>query len=134
MSEETISGTGRYPALGSADLATPYRAPGLAARPGADATPASQVVAEPAKLAAVQPAKQPSAEEINSAIAVANANLSSSNRTLDYRVDAVTGISIAMIRNSQTGVVVATDARAPTSLRSPGCWPTGHPASTCCWT
>lgn len=106
MSEETISGTGRYPALGSADLATPYRAPGLAARPGADATPASQVVAEPAKLAAVQPAKQPSAEEINSAIAVANANLSSSNRTLDYRVDAVTGISIAMIRNSQTGVVV----------------------------
>jgi uncharacterized FlaG/YvyC family protein len=50
--------------------------------------------------------KQPGTDEINTALAAANANLSNSNRTLDYRVDAVTGISIAMIRNTQTGAVV----------------------------
>ena len=50
--------------------------------------------------------KQPTTQEIDAAVAAANANLSSSNRQLDYRVDAATGISIAMIRNSQTGVVV----------------------------
>ena len=55
---------------------------------------------------ATQPAKQPTREEIDSAIAAANANLSSSNRVLDYRLDPATGISIAMIRNSQTGVVL----------------------------
>jgi uncharacterized FlaG/YvyC family protein len=53
-----------------------------------------------------QSATRPSAADVDKAVAAANANLSSSNRTLDYRVDAVTGISIATIRNSTTGVVV----------------------------
>jgi uncharacterized FlaG/YvyC family protein len=67
------------------------------------AAPVAQAVA-PADTA--QPAKQPTTQEIDSAIAAANANLASSDRVLDYRVDAATGISIAMIRNSQTGAVL----------------------------
>jgi uncharacterized FlaG/YvyC family protein len=39
-------------------------------------------------------------------VARANANLASSNRVLDFRVDAATGLSIAMIRDAQTGAVV----------------------------
>lgn len=105
MSEEEIGASGQFPTLTSADFATSYQSPSGAARPSVSTSPASQVSAESAATTA-QPAKQPTTEEINSALAAANANLSSSNRTLDYRVDAVTGISIAMIRNSQTGVVL----------------------------
>jgi uncharacterized FlaG/YvyC family protein len=65
-----------------------------------------QTVNESASAVAAQPAKQPTSAEISDAIAAANANLSSSDRTLEYRVDAATGISIATIRNSQTGVVL----------------------------
>ncbi len=50
--------------------------------------------------------KAPSSEEIAAAVSAANVNLASSNRSLEYRVDAATGISIAMIRNTQTGAVV----------------------------
>jgi uncharacterized FlaG/YvyC family protein len=65
-----------------------------------------QTVSESASVVAAQSAKQPTAAEVSDAIAAANANLSSSNRSLEYRVDAATGISIATIRNSQTGVVL----------------------------
>jgi len=103
MSEEEISASGQYPALSSTDFATSYQTPSGAARPGVSTSPASQV---PNPASGAQPVKQPSTDEVNSALAAANANLSNSNRTLDYRVDAVTGISIAMIRNTQTGAVV----------------------------
>ena len=119
MSEEEISATGQFPALGSADFATSYQAPNSAPRQSVGATSAAQTVSEPAAAvtstataatssaaAASQSAKQASAQEISDAVAAANVNLASSNRTLDYRVDAVTGISITTIRNSQTGVVV----------------------------
>jgi uncharacterized FlaG/YvyC family protein len=106
MSEEEISASGQYPTLSSTDFATSYQTPSGAARPGVSTSPATQVSAESASAASAQPVKQPSTDEINSALAAANANLSNSNRTLDYRVDAVTGISIAMIRNTQTGAVV----------------------------
>jgi uncharacterized FlaG/YvyC family protein len=65
-----------------------------------------QTVNESSSAVATPAAKPPTAAEVSAAIAKANANLSSSDRTLDYRVDAQTGISIATIRNSQTGVVV----------------------------
>jgi uncharacterized FlaG/YvyC family protein len=106
MSEEEISATGQFPAPSSADFATAYQAPSGAARQGVSTSPAQQVASQPATTTAAQPAKQPTTDEINSAVAAANANLSSSNRTLDYRVDAVTGLSIAMIRNSRTGEVL----------------------------
>lgn len=110
MSEEEISATGQVPALSSADFATSYQAPNSAPRQSVGATSTAQSVNESAAAATAtavsQPAKQPSAQEISDAVAAANVNLASSNRTLDYRVDAVTGISITTIRNSQTGVVV----------------------------
>ena len=105
MSEEEISATGEYPSLISTDFATSYRTPSTPTQPSVGATPVVQPVAAAAEVA-TQPAKEPTQAEITSAVAAANANLSSSNRTLEYRVDAATGISIATILNSQTGVVV----------------------------
>jgi uncharacterized FlaG/YvyC family protein len=104
MAEQETSASGQYPALGSADLSSPYQSPAAAAAPAR--APAPQAVARPQAAATTQPAKLPTTQEINSAIAAANANLANSDRVLDYRVDAATGISIAMIRNSQTGEVL----------------------------
>jgi uncharacterized FlaG/YvyC family protein len=103
---EDISATGQVPALGSTDFSTPYQTPDSAARQSVSATPPAPVVATSQVAGAAQPAKPPTTQEIASAIAAANENLASSNRVLDYRVDAATGISIAMIRNSQTGAVL----------------------------
>jgi uncharacterized FlaG/YvyC family protein len=106
MSEEEISATGQVPALSSADFATSYQAPNSAPRQSVGTPSTAQTVNQSAAAATATAAKQPSAREISDAIAAANVNLTSSNRTLDYQVDAVTGISITTIRNSQTGVVV----------------------------
>jgi uncharacterized FlaG/YvyC family protein len=107
MAEEEISATGQFPALNSAGFATSYQTPDGSASQKADASAADKVAATPAVVAGAAPVtKQPTTQEIEAAVAAANANLSSSNRQLDYRVDAATGISIAMIRNSQTGVVL----------------------------
>ena len=103
MTEEEISASGQYPALGSADLSTSYPPSEATARARVSPAPAAQAVAA---TDAARSAKQPTAQEIDSAIAAANANLASSNRELDYRVDAATGISIAVVRNSQTGAVL----------------------------
>lgn len=106
MSEEEVSTTGQYPSVISTDFATPYQTPNSAPQQSASATPAVQTVNESASAIAAQPAKPPTSAEVSEAIAAANANLASSDRTLEYRVDAATGISIATIRNSQTGVVL----------------------------
>lgn len=106
MSEEEISASGQYPTLISTDFATSHQTPNIAPQQSASATPAAQTVNESATALAAQPAKPPTSTEISNAVAAANANLASSNRTLEYRVDAATGISIATIRNSQTGVVL----------------------------
>jgi uncharacterized FlaG/YvyC family protein len=107
MAEEEISATGQFAALNSAGFASSYQTPDGSASQKADAPPAEKVVAASAVVAGAAPAaKQPTTQEIDAAVAAANANLSSSNRQMDYTVDASTGISIATIRNSQTGVVL----------------------------
>jgi flagellar protein FlaG len=107
MSEEEISASGQFPVLNSTDFASSYRAPeGTTPQAGASASTAAETVSQTTAAAAAQPTQQPSAAQVSNALTAANANLASVNRTLDYRVDAVTGISIATIRNSQTGVVV----------------------------
>jgi flagellar protein FlaG len=108
MAEEDISTTGQFTAVTSTDFASPYQAPTDVSRQSANAAPATAVpnVAAGSGSAAAKPASQPSAQEIQAAVDRANANLASSNRVLDFRVDAATGITIAMIRNSQTGAVV----------------------------
>jgi uncharacterized FlaG/YvyC family protein len=97
--QEDISATGQYPALGASDVATPYTS--SAASP----TPAARVSA-PNVAAPPAPTVAPSAAEIQAAVDKANANLASSNRVLSFRVDTATGLTIAQIRNSQTGAVL----------------------------
>jgi uncharacterized FlaG/YvyC family protein len=106
MTEEEISSTGQFTALSAADVAASYSP--SASVPGSDARSPSgpRAAVQPPSSAAAKPAKAPTAQEIKGAIASANDNLASANRELDYRVDAVTGISVALIRDTQTGVVL----------------------------
>jgi uncharacterized FlaG/YvyC family protein len=97
---DDISGTGQFAGLGSADPVPAYKPPEVSTRPAAPAPDASRSSARAAA------GKAPTSEEIAAAVSSANANLASSNRSLEYRVDAATGISIAMIRNTQTGAVM----------------------------
>jgi uncharacterized FlaG/YvyC family protein len=109
MAEEEISSTGQFTALGAGDVASSYQTSSTIARPGMNPAPAAPTAAGTGSAAAANATKSsrpPTTQEIENAIAAANANLASSDRVLDYRVDAATGISIALIRNAQTGVVV----------------------------
>ena len=107
MNEEDIGGTGQFAGLNASESVPVYKPPENSTRPGlASSAPSSGVGSSAGASSPSQSAKPPSAQEIASAVAAANANLASSNRTLEYRVDAATGISIAMIRNSQTGAVL----------------------------
>jgi flagellar protein FlaG len=114
MTEEEISSTGQFNAIGSAEVAS-YQPSSAAAHPSVNPTPAAsptpaatavQTAAATSPADSNKPTREPTSQEIAAAIATANANLAASNRELDFRVDAATGISIALIRNSQTGVVV----------------------------
>jgi uncharacterized FlaG/YvyC family protein len=109
MAEEDISTTGQFTAVSPTDFGSSYQAPTDVSRPSTKAAPspvanvaAGPVVGKPAS----QPSAQASAQEIQAAVDRANANLASSNRVLDFKVDPATGITIAMIRNSQTGAVL----------------------------
>jgi uncharacterized FlaG/YvyC family protein len=107
MTEEEISSTGQFNAVGVTDLTASYQPSSNVSRPVAGSTAAAPANTSAASASApTKSARQPTSQEIATAVAAANANLASSNRELDYRVDAATGISVALIRNSQTGVVV----------------------------
>jgi uncharacterized FlaG/YvyC family protein len=86
VESETIGSIGT---VGSANAAL--------ADAGARAAPAA--VAQPA-------AQQPSAQDIQNAVNQVNNNLSDTNRTLELSVDAASGLTVATIRNSQTGAVL----------------------------
>jgi uncharacterized FlaG/YvyC family protein len=100
MSEEQTDAIGSMGALSSTEfnsvpdhttpVASPKTAPPIARGSG---TPGS-------------PARQPTAQDITTAVSQANANLSNYGRVVAYGVDAATGISIATIRDSHTGAVL----------------------------
>ncbi|MGH8139245.1 MAG: flagellar protein FlaG [Steroidobacteraceae bacterium] len=97
MVEENDS-LGPIGAIGSAEHATAYEsapsAPSVtSARGGRAAGPQN-------------PPKQPSTQEVQAAIKQINEHLASVNRVLDFRVDAATGLTIATIRNAQTGAIL----------------------------
>jgi uncharacterized FlaG/YvyC family protein len=92
----STSSSGLYPSLGSAAASPPAAAQ-------ATAPPSTPPVTSSPSTTGTPP---PTAAQIQSAVDAANVNLSSAGRQLDYRVDASTGITVALIRNSQTGVVV----------------------------
>ena len=92
MVEESES-LGSIGALGSADSAPSYDS--------APSTPAASTVA-----IAQQSARQPSAQEIQDAVDQVNDRLASANRVLELGVDASSGLTVATIRDSQTGDVI----------------------------
>jgi uncharacterized FlaG/YvyC family protein len=96
MVEESES-FGSIGAIGSADSAPSYDS-----SPG---TPSSATVASAQQLAQ-QSARQPSAQEIQDAVNQVNDRLSSVNRVLELGVDAGSGLTVATIRDSQTGEVL----------------------------
>jgi len=82
---------GSVGAIGDADPASTYDS--------APSTPADLNIAQ-------QPARPPTAEEIQAAVNVVNDRLSSIDRVLELNVDAGTGLTVATIRDSQTGAVL----------------------------
>ena len=96
MVEESES-YGSIGAIGSADSAPSYDS-----SPG---TPSSATVAIAQQLAR-QSARQPSAQEIQDAVSQVNDRLSSVNRVLELGVDAGSGLTVATIKDSQTGEVL----------------------------
>jgi uncharacterized FlaG/YvyC family protein len=96
MVEESES-FGSIGAIGSADSAPSYdSAPG---NPAASTATIAQQLAQ-------QTARQPSAQEIQDAVNQVNDRLSSVNRVLELGVDAGSGLTVATIRDSQTGDVL----------------------------
>jgi uncharacterized FlaG/YvyC family protein len=79
--------------LGAVDSAPTYDS--------APSTPASTPVAF-----AQQSARQPSAQEIQDAVSQVNDRLAKNGRVLQLNVDAGTGLTVATIKNSQTGEVL----------------------------
>ena len=96
MVEESES-FGSIGAIGSADSASSYDS-------APDNPPAS--TATSAQQLAQQTARQPSAQEIQDAVKQVNDRLSSVNRVLELGVDAGSGLTVATIRDSQTGDVL----------------------------
>ncbi len=92
MVEESES-LGSIGAIGSADAAPSYDS--------APSTPAPSTV-----NIAQQSARQPSAQDIQDAVNQVNDRLSSINRVLELDVDAGSGLTVATIKDSQTGEVL----------------------------
>jgi uncharacterized FlaG/YvyC family protein len=92
MVEESES-LGSIGAIGPADSAPSYdSAPNTP-------TPSTVNIAQ-------QSARQPSAQEIQDAVSQVNDRLSSVNRVLELGVDAGSGLTVATIKDSQTGEVL----------------------------
>ena len=93
MVEESES-LGSIGAIGSADSAPSY-----------DSAPSTPAPASTVTIAQ-QSARQPSAQEIQDAVSQVNERLSSVNKVLELGVDAGSGLTVATIRDSQTGDVL----------------------------
>ena len=93
MVEESES-LGSIGAIGSADSEPSYHS--------APSTPA------PASIVTIaqQSARQPSAQDIQDAVSQVNERLSGVNKVLELGVDAGSGLTVATIRDSQTGEVL----------------------------
>ena len=90
---EASESLGSIGAIGSADSAPSYDS--------APSAPSASTVA-----IAQQSARQPSAQEIQDAVNQVNDRLASVNRVLELGVDAGSGLTVATIKDSQTGEVL----------------------------
>jgi uncharacterized FlaG/YvyC family protein len=93
MVEESES-LGSIGAIGSADSAPSY-----------DSAPSTPAPASTVTIAQ-QLARQPSAQDIQDAVSQVNERLSGVNKVLELGVDAGSGLTVATIRDSQTGEVL----------------------------
>jgi len=93
---EQSEGLGPIGGIGAADSALSYGA-GPSVR-SAGTTAATTV--------GRQSAREPSAQEIQNAVDQVNSRLASVNRVLELNVDAGSGLTVATIRDSQTGEVL----------------------------
>lgn len=107
MAEE-IDTISRVGAIGSSDFTTTQDSTTGAVREpvGAVKTPAAGSPAPLAQQPSRQSVRQPSAQEIQAAVRQVNVHLATVNRVLELHVDASTGLTIATIRNAQTGAVL----------------------------
>ncbi|HTT00752.1 MAG TPA: flagellar protein FlaG [Steroidobacteraceae bacterium] len=96
---EQLDSVGPVGASGSSDFNTSRESPRV--NPPAAPAPAPAPGARPP--GAAQP---PSAQTLQNAVAQINARLASVNRVLQLSVDPATGITIATIKNAQTGAVL----------------------------
>jgi uncharacterized FlaG/YvyC family protein len=107
---EDIDTLGRVGAVGSSDFTTahdstsptPRAAPAGATAKGASGGVSAAAAQQPGR----QPARQPSSQELQAAVKQVNLHLATVNRVLELHVDAATGLTIATIRNAQTGAVL----------------------------
>jgi uncharacterized FlaG/YvyC family protein len=91
---EVSESLGSIGAIGSADSAPSY-----------DSAPSTPAPASTVTIAQ-QSARQPSAQDIQDAVSQVNERLSSVNKVLELGVDAGSGLTVATIRDSQTGEVL----------------------------
>ena len=107
MNEEQINSIGALGA-GYSELSGPSVGVSPVNSPAATVSPTASssqgTVPTPASSNAAAP--PPNAQVVTSAVARANANLAAYGRVMDFSVDAATGLTIARIRNSQTGAVL----------------------------
>ncbi|HEY3786296.1 MAG TPA: flagellar protein FlaG [Steroidobacteraceae bacterium] len=101
---EDIDTVGRVGAVGSSDFTSAQDAV-TAPRPAVAAKAASGTPAV-AKQPPRRSVSQPSVQEIQTAVQQVNIHLATVNRVLELHVDAATGLTIATIRNAQTGAVL----------------------------
>jgi len=107
MAEQSVDAGSLQSAFTSDLTHYPTQASPAHAAPASPAPAAAEVSAPGTNTySATATIKQPAAADVQAAVARANANLASSNRVLDYRVDAATGLTIAIVRNAQTGALV----------------------------
>ena len=107
MAEQSVDAGSLQTAFTSDLTHYPTQASPAHAAPASPAPAAAEVSAPGTNTySATATIKQPAAADVQAAVARANANLASSNRVLDYRVDAATGLTIAIVRNAQTGALV----------------------------
>lgn len=112
MVEEAIDASGSYGAISSVDSGAAYPVEAAPVRQADAPVPVPEVSTPPpgtmkaATTARASTASQPSSQDIQAAVDRANANLAAANRVVEFRVDPATGLSVAMIRDTQTGVIV----------------------------
>jgi uncharacterized FlaG/YvyC family protein len=110
MTAHEMDAIGPVGAVSSSDYTTSHESSTYAIQRSeptkARETPVTAAPAVPVTSAASANPTKSTASAVQAAVVQANANLANYNRVLDFGVDAGTGLSVATIRDSQTGVVL----------------------------